>query len=336
MKEGTSVERAGRTAFVTGGNGFVGSYLIRTLLERGYQVRALVRASSDLSALDDLDIEYVIGNFTDPRSYRDEIAGSDVIFHVAGVTGASSKEAYWGVNVDGSRYFAEACSKIQSLKRFVYISSIAASGPSRDGRPLNEDDPTVPITPYGESKLAGEVACREGLAGGCPLTIVRPGIVYGPGDQNLLKAFQLVRRGILPLRMGDQCVSLIHADDLADLIERAGRLDIAAGRTYMASDQTCCWTADMARQIASALDRRVILVPIPDLLLWAVVGVNWFLRKLGAGSAILTRTRMKDFAERYWTCDSARARRELEWNPARTQEEGIRDTADWYQRMGWL
>ena len=112
--------------------------------------------------------------------------------------------------------------------------------------------------------------------------------------------------------------------------------EIAAGRTYFATNPTYCWSADMVRLIASALDRRVITIPIPDLLLWAVVGVNWFLRKMGTGSAILTRTRMKDFAERYWIFDSARARRELEWSPARTLEEGIRDTADWYRRMDWL
>ncbi len=336
MREGKSVEGAGRTAFVTGGNGFVGSYLVRTLLARGYQVRVLVRSSSDLTTLDDLDIDYVIGDITEPESCKDKIEGSDIVFHVAGVTGARSRDAYWRVNVDGSRYLAEICSEITSLKRFVYISSVAAPGPPCEDQPKLEDDPTAPITPYGESKLAGEIACRESLAGRCPLTIVRPGVVYGPRDRNLLKVFQMVRIGIVPIRMGDQRLSLIHAEDLADLIERAGRFEIAADRTYFATDPTYCWSADMARLIASALDRRVITIPIPDLLLWAVVGVNWFLRKMGKGSAILTRTRMKDFAERYWIFDSARARRELEWSPARTLEEGIRDTADWYRRMDWL
>jgi len=336
MREGKSVERVDRTAFVTGGNGFVGSHLVRTLLARGYQVRVLVRSSSDLSALDDLDVDYVIGDITEPESCKDEIEGSDVVFHVAGVTAAPSKEAYWTVNVDGSRSLAGICSRLPSLKRFVYISSVAASGPSRNGRPLRENDPTSPITLYGESKLAGENACREGLKGRCPLTVVRPGVVYGPWDRNLLRVHQLVNRGVLPHRMGDQRISLIHAEDLADLIERAGRLEVAADRTYFATDPTYCWTADMARLIASALDSRVILIPIPNLLLWAIVAVNWFLRKMGMGSAILTRTRMKDFAERYWIFDSARARRELEWSPARTLEEGIRDTADWYRRMDWL
>ncbi|MFC1500088.1 NAD-dependent epimerase/dehydratase family protein [Candidatus Zixiibacteriota bacterium] len=331
-----SVEGAGRTAFVTGGNGLVGSWLVRTLLERGYTVRALVRATSDLSFLDDLEVEYVVGDISEPDSYREEIAGSNIVFHVAGVTSVGSKEEYWRVNVDGTRSLADICSQIPSLERFVFISSVAATGPSRDGQPQNEEDPTVPVTPYGESKLAGEAACREGLGGRCALTIVRPGAVYGPWDRNFLRVFQLVKMGILPNRMGDQCVSLIHVEDLADLIERAGRFEIAADRTYMASDPTYCWSSDMGRMIASALDSRVRIFPVPNTLLWMVVAVNWFLRKLGTGSASLTRTRIRDFHERYWMFDSTRAQQELEWSPSRTQQEGLSDTADWYRRMGWL
>ncbi len=324
------------TAFVTGGNGFVGSHLIRTLLGKGWQVRALVRPASDLSGLDGLDLKFVTGDFTEPDPVRDAIDGSDVVFHVAGVTGSSTKEAYWQVNVDGSRRFAETCSTIPSLRRFVYISSIAATGPSPEGQPLDEDAPPAPITPYGASKLEGESACLEGLDGACPLTIVRPGIVYGPRDRHVTKFYQMVRLGFMPIRMGDQRLSIIHVEDLASLIELTARIETAAGRTYLATNPDNVWLRDLTRLIASSMDRRVIILPIPAPLIRVMVGVNWFLRKVGTGSALLTRTRMQEFMVRYWTFDSSRARQELGWSPAWTVDEGIRDTAEWYRRNGWL
>jgi nucleoside-diphosphate-sugar epimerase len=209
-------------------------------------------------------------------------------------------------------------------------------GPSPDGRLLDEDAPTAPITPYGASKLAGEAACREALDGSCPLTVVRPGIVYGPRDKQVIKYFRMVRFGFMPIRMGDQRLSLIHAGDLARLIELAARLEIAAGRTYLATDPSGVWLGDLTRLIAAAIDRRVVIVPVPAPLLTGAVGVNWLLRRMGAGSALLTRTRVKEFMVRYWTYDSGRARQELGWSPAWTIEEGIRDTADWYRQNGWM
>jgi len=330
------VDSESRIALVTGGNGFIGSHLIRTLIERGWRVRALVRPSSNLSHLEGLDLEFIRGEFTAPETIRDTLDGSEIVFHLAGITGSRTPERYRQVNVDGSRRFVEACSTIPSLRRFVYISSIAATGPSPDGQLLDEDSPPAPITPYGASKLAGESACLEGLAGACPLTIVRPGIVYGPRDQHVIRFFQMVRLGFMPIRMGDQCLSLIHVEDLASLIELAARLEPAAGRTYLATNPDSVWLRDMTRLIASSMDRRVIILPIPAPLFGAAVGVNWILRKIGMGSALLTRTRMKDFMVRYWTFDSSRARQELGWSPAWTVEEGIRDTAEWYRQNAWL
>jgi len=336
MGTGGKMTKVAERALVTGANGFVGCHLTAHLLTRGYRVRALVRATSDLSALTGLDVQQVIGDVTDPASLPAALDGVDVVFHVAGVTKARSAGPYFRVNEAGSRALMAACRGRPALRRFVYVSSQAAAGPSSPDRPRREEDPPAPIGPYGASKLAGEVACREAATGHIPLTIVRPAIVYGPWERDMLQLFRQARRGFVPRIRGDSQVSMIHAADLADLLERAGRLRIAAGRTYFAADHRSYWMRDVIAVIGRVLGRRVRQVPVVPSLLWPLALVNEQFLRAGKGIEALTRTRLKEFGERFWALDTRRAREELAWEPARSLEEGLRETAGWYRDQGWL
>lgn len=331
MKESRAV-----LALVTGANGFVGSHLCRHLRKAGYRVRAMVRTTSDLSALEGMELELACGDVTDPRSLPAALEDVDLVIHAAGITKSRDREGYFRVNRDGTRALAAACTAAASVSRFVYISSQAAAGPSWRERARREEDPPAPIGPYGESKLAGEEACREAIGERIGLSIVRPSAVYGPWERDLLHLFRLARRGVVPRVWWDSRLSLIHAADLADLIERAGSMEVAAGRIFFGADPEPYRMSTLIRMIAAVVGRRVVQVPVPPALLWPFAAVNEQLLRAGRGFEALTRTRVKEYRERYWAVDSSRAREELGWAPGRDLMEGLEETGRWYRERGWL
>jgi dihydroflavonol-4-reductase len=323
-------------ALVTGANGFVGCHLVAHLLERGYRVRGLVRTTSDLSALTGRPVELAYGDVTEPESLPAALEGVDLVFHVAGLTKSRDRAAYFRVNEAGSRALMEACHGRPTLRRFVYVSSQAAAGPSGPDRPRREDDPPEPTGPYGESKRAGEHACLAAAAGRIPLTVVRPAIVYGPWERDMLQLFKQARRGIVPRILGDSQVSMIHAADLADLMERAGRLPVAEGKTYFAADHHSYWMRKIIALMGEGPGRRVFQIPVPPAVLWPLAVVNEQLLARGRGIEALTRTRLKEYRERFWALDTDRCRIDLEWEPGRSLKEGLAETARWYREQGWL
>lgn len=330
------MDSEGRLVLVTGANGFVGSCLTRDLLEKGYRVRAMVRTTSKLAVLDGLEVEYVFGEMTDPSTFSPALEGIGTVFHAAGVTKARDPNDYYRVNTDGTEALLRACLDITSVERFVYISSQAAAGPSEGDRPRKEDDPPNPFGVYGQSKLDGEAVCWEAAGRGLGVTVVRPCAVYGPREREGLSLFRMVNRRIIPTVLPNTCLSLIHVVDLVDLIERAGRIDVAEGRTYFAADPTPYWMESVVRIIGRVLGRRVLFIPVAPQLLRPVATINELLLKVGVGVQFLTRERIREAEERYWSLDVTRAQEELGWRPMRTLEERVRETAEWYIDNGWL
>jgi nucleoside-diphosphate-sugar epimerase len=325
-----------KRAFVTGANGFIGSHLCRHLLTAGYRVRALVRRTSDLTALSGVGIDLVCGDVTAPAGLAPILAEADLVFHLAGITRGRNQAEYDRVNVTGTRNLIEAALGAGTIERFVFVSSQAAAGPARRDAPLTEAVPPAPIGPYGRSKLAAERICLATITGQTELTIVRPVIVYGPRDDDLLALYRLVRRGLVPTVPGDILASMIHVDDLVDLLERAGRLPVAAGRTYFAADPEPYRLRQVAGLIGRALGNRVRFFPLIPHLLYPLALLNEPFRRLGAGSRALALTRLKDFLHRFWTVDPAAAMTDLEWTPSTVIEEGIAATTAWYREHNWL
>lgn len=200
-------------ALVTGASGFVGSHLVDALVEEGWRVRCLVRTTSRLRWLPRARVELAHGALNDPPALRAALEEARVIFHLAGLTSATSPARYAAVNVEGTRALVAAMRERAPGALLVHCSSLAAAGPSLDGRPLSESDPPRPIGPYGESKLAAE---RLVASSGLDHVIVRPPAVYGPRDADILAVFRLAARG-LALRLGPrgQRLSLVHVRDLA-------------------------------------------------------------------------------------------------------------------------
>jgi nucleoside-diphosphate-sugar epimerase len=183
-------------ALVTGATGFVGSHLVERLLGAGMEVACLMRPTSPprRTALDGLDVERRIAALDDPDALARAVRGVDYVFHAAGLTRARTLAEYQAVNADGTGRLLEALlAEGAALRRFVYVSSLAAAGPARSPEPPDESAEPHPADDYGASKLAGEHVVLE-HANRLPVTIVRPPAVYGPRDANFLPLFRLAVR----------------------------------------------------------------------------------------------------------------------------------------------
>lgn len=329
-------------ALLTGATGFVGSALCEELNRRGCEVRALVRGTSSMANLQTATFTPVRGDLSSAEKLREAVHGVDVIFHVAGVVAALNREGFFAANEQGTRNLLEAAARYNpGLKRFVYVSSLAAAGPSRPDRPGVESDECRPVSLYGESKLAGERAALS-YAEKFPVSVVRPPAVYGPRDKGVFTFFQAIAGGVLPLigwkQPDSRRYSFVHVDDLVRGIALAG-LAAPAGSTgevyYLTGDGEFSWEEAM-RLMATGLERRTRTVCLPLTVMRGAAAAStaygWAFRKVLPFSL----DKMKEIAAPAWTCSSDKAKRELGFEPYWKLGPGLAQTARWYKENGWL
>jgi dihydroflavonol-4-reductase len=322
---------------VTGANGFVGSHLVEALLERGYRVRCLVRRTSDLTFIRELPVEWAYADVRDADNLRQACLGVDAVCHCAGVTRALDEETYMRVNAQAVEVMARACIEANPhLQRFLFVSSLAAVGPSQDGDHfLDEFCRAQPISWYGKSKLAAEWAL-QGMSSRLPTTIVRPAAVLGPRDRDFLSYFALVKRGLtLQLGREERWASFSYVRDLVRLIVLALESETAVGQTYFGSNQAHTY-GELSAAIAKALNKRPVCVTLPEAVLTPMAGWAKVQGRLTGQPALLDDRRMLDLRHRYWLCSGEKARRELGFVAHYDLETGVQETADWYLENGWL
>ena len=224
-------------ALVTGGTGFIGSHLVEALLQRGAEVRCLVRKTSDVTWLKTLPVAYVYGDCTDKTSLSGIVRDVDQVFHLAGVTKAVSEQTYFEVNAHGTQNLIHACLESHPHPdRFIYLSSQAAAGPSRNGCKRTESDECEPVSPYGRSKRMGE---ELALAHGdeLPLVILRPPVVYGPREKDLFVYLRLLAKRIQPFLTGqEQRFNLCYVGDVIQALLLASDLEHPHGDIFFLSD----------------------------------------------------------------------------------------------------
>jgi nucleoside-diphosphate-sugar epimerase len=324
---------------VTGANGFVGSHLVRHLLAEGQEVHALVRHTSDLRLLEGLSPQYAYGDVTDEASLAESMkAGFDVVYHVAGVIAALDQAGFDRVNRDGARKVAAAAlAAARPPSRMLLVSSIAAGGPSTADRPRTEAEPAAPVSLYGHSKLGGEQVWKEALEGRIPWTIVRPPIVYGPGDTATLDLFVAARRGVSPRILGPPApLSYIHVDDLIRLLQAAAEHPGGVGGTFYGCSPGHGPMVEFQHAIGRAVGRSVVNVPIPRTLAWlagegASLVQAWQKRPRPFG-----RDKIVEALQRGWWMDDTAARTCLGWEGRIGWDEGLAGTVAWYREKGWL
>ena len=322
---------------VTGATGFVGSHLVDCLIERGRAVRCLVRRTSNLRYLKHPQIEFAYGDLDGATDWDEALKGVDTVYNVAGVTFARRAKDYFAVNHKGTEAILAGVVKHRDrIKRFVQISSLAAVGPGRDGRFVDENTLPAPITPYGRSKLMGEEAVRA-TADLLPTTIVRPPAVYGPRDYGIYEFFKSIARGISPtIGRYDKQISLVHARDLAEGIILAGESPASTGRTYFISSEEVYSMRAVADRIAEILGRRARSIAIPRPVAFTVAVAAEAVAAVMRKPPVINRDKVTDLSQACWGCSVERAKRELGYSQRVPLEEGLRGTVEWYKREGWL
>ena len=322
---------------VTGGTGFVGSHVVDLLLERGYEVRCLVRESSNMRYLKAPGLEFAWGGLDAATDWDAALDGVDAICHVAGLTFARTRKDYFRVNQKGTEHVLSAALKRRDqIKKFVHISSQAAVGPSRTGEPVTEKTDPQPISPYGESKLLGEEAVRAArdLLNFC---IIRPPAVYGPRDYAIYEVFKTIARGVAPaIGRHDMQFSLIHVRDLAEGIVLAAESDKSLGRTYFISSDMAYSMSAVNQLLAKIMGCRIRNFSIPRPLAYSVAVAAEGVSKITRRPPVINRDKVRDFSQACWACSIEEAKRDLGFRQRVPLESGLRDTFEWYKREGWL
>lgn len=323
---------------VTGGSGFLGSWIAQRLSEQGHTVRALVRKSSNTKFLETLqNVELAYGAVEEADNVDAACEGVDAIVHAAGLVKAKNEDAFRRTNVEGTRNIVESAKKRASrIQKLVLVSSLEVSGPSEDGRPVPLEQ-SRPITAYGRSKREAERVVLD-AKGALDVVILRPTAIYGPRDQEILDAFKAVNKGLLAAIGGGKALgTFIYASDCAEVCIRAITAKVPSGAIYFVDDGTGALDQKtMLGDIARALGKKHLLrATLPKSALKLVAtGVQAF-GKLTDRAVMLTPEKANVLLSN-WVCSSERTREDLGWEPKVPWSEGVALTARWYQDNDWL
>lgn len=325
-------------ALVTGARGFIGSFLVEKLLQEGWEVSCLLRHKPGARDwLPEDKIQRIAGDLTQPQTLLPAVAGVDVIFHLAGATKAPDAEGYLQANAKGTKHLLEAVKQANpDLRRFIFVSSLAAAGPSPDGHRLVESEPSRPISFYGKSKLRAEEHVLE-YRDDFPVTIVRPPAVFGPREKDMFTYFQMANRGWQPLiGGGPRYLSLIYVKDLVSGLLLMAKREEAEGKTfYLCDDRDYSWE-ELGAHIAEALGKKTHRIVVPLSLAFVVAAISDIYSRVSRTNSILNLDKYKELKATHWICDAGLAKKEVGFRIQYPLDEALAETARWYREQGWL
>ncbi|XVJ66370.1 MAG: NAD(P)-dependent oxidoreductase [Lacibacter sp.] len=321
---------------ITGASGFLGFHLIEAALANNLDVYAAVRIGSNIDHLKNLPITFAYPDFTNLFKLRNEIiAGQyDYIIHAAGLTKGKNEEEYNMVNAQYSLTLGKAAQTPQaSIKKFVFISSLAAVGPlDKYSNNINELTPENPVTSYGKSKLLAEGMLQQLTL---PLIILRPTAVYGPRDKDIFIMFKAIKRGVeIYLGKQNQRLSFIYVKDVANLAiaalfsDRKGVYNITDGNNYT--------RYDLAIYLKQYLNQKTIKFHLSKNVVKITAFILEYSMRMFNKTSVLNREKLNELLANNWACDIKKAKNELGFVPKYDLDKGLKESVDWYRQNKWL
>jgi UDP-glucose 4-epimerase len=323
---------------ITGASGFVGYHLINEALKNNLEVFIAIRKSSNIEHLKHFRIQYTYPDFDNVDALVKELEENQYtyIIHAAGVTAAKTQQDYNHINAGYTYNLALAATKANiSLKKFVFLSSLAALGPLQNiGGIIQDDTVANPVTAYGRSKLLAEEQLAQLTS--LPLITLRPTAVYGPWDKNIFIILKKFSQGIEPyIGKVPQQLSFIYVTDLAKITLQALKVDITH-KTYNISDGKAYDRYALAGYSKQVLNKKTIRFHLPILVVKALAGI---LEKVYANSKAtpaLNIEKLNELTAINWICDIERTKTDLGFIPEYDLYAGLKESFAWYKANGWL
>lgn len=327
------------TIVVTGATGFLGSALTMRLIAQKQDVRILARDEQKARQQFGDAVTIVRGEITEAQRVQEAVDGATVVYHLVGRLYHPSvpTELYRETHVEGTRILLNACKEQSGLQRVVHCSTTGVFGVTGNRKPAAEDAPFAPTNPYEATKLESELlAMSAHREYGLPVSVVRPGLVYGPGDLHLLGFFSSIKKGLPCLIDGGRAlIHPIHIDDMTDAFLLSAERQEAIGRTYNIAGDAPVSFKTLSTAIAHALGRELPKGDIPLPLANLASDIFALIPGFQGEKAPLTRSRVK-FLTNSRMYSIERARKELGYAPKVGLDEGMKETAIWYQKHGYL
>jgi nucleoside-diphosphate-sugar epimerase len=322
-----------KRVFVSGASGFIGGYLVDSLLRRGFEVRALVHRSA-LPPADRLEI--VRGDICDRKTLGRALKGVDVLFHLASALGSAviDRDEFRKINVQGTECILDEARR-SGVGRIIHISSAGVFGAVKKGQVAEETSCPAPLTVYDKTKLEGERIAIDFARGGMNAVILRPGWAYGPRDRRTFKLIKAVCSGrFIMVTRGAGFQTPVFIDDLIKGIQLAAGKG-KRGEIYHLAGGEIMPVREMIRAIRLACGKKTTRFFIPLLpARLAALFIEAAFAPWGK-EAPFNRSKLSFFAHSK-PLSIDKARRELGYTPEVDFRNGIARTVSWYRSQGWL
>ena len=326
-----------KKVLITGSTGFVGSRLCREMLEHGYTVNALHRKSSDLSSLKDLDVRLIEGDINDLESLRRAMTDVTYVFHIAALFRQAkfTDEVYRKVNLEGTENVLRVARE-RGVNRVIHCSTVGVHS-HIPKPPANESEPYRPGDIYQETKAEGEKIAQEWFRSGkLNGVVIRPAMIWGPGDKRTLKLYKgIAKRRFVLIGTGETLVHWVMVDDLVKGFRLAAEKPQAAGQTYIFAGERPVTLKYLISTIANAIGVKPLPFRIPAApvqILGDIVEAICIPLKI---EPPIYRRRV-DFFTKTRAFDCTKARAELGYRPKWKFEDEVKVIVNWYIDKGWI
>lgn len=332
----------GKKILVTGAGGFLGNALLRRLVSYNLAVKGTVLFSNELTRLSSKGLDIEILDLASDEPWDEILKGYDVVFHLAAMFQEYNKSAemYEKVNHHSVVKLAQTANRV-GVSRFVHCSTVGVHGDVKE-IPATEETPYNPMDIYHTTKLAGELSLLEYAGtlseGGMTVTVNRPSMVYGPGDDRMRKLFTTInKKRFFMIGKGDVLAHLCYVDDQIDsfILSSVASRDKVHLESFNISSAEPITLNDLAKCIANNVAASIPIIHIPVAPVWIAALVCELICKPFGISPPLFRRRVGFFTHnRAFNIEKARTC--LGYKPRFTEQTGIPATIDYYRAKGYL